>query len=409
LALDDYRGRRLSDMPGVIIDEENGRRARAAQSARLPYTDFEYGRTRADGTVVWISTSGVPILDEDGSFRGYCGIARDVTARVEAEQALKERDRRFRQLFETTSDWLWETAAGGAITYVSPNFEALYGVAVADLLGKRLIDHAGAKIQPEMAKKAIAAAMARQPLRDVVYSHELAGGRLIWVKTNAIPIYDVKGAYCGYWGVSKDVTAEIEADRMLRESERQFRQVLEAAADYYWEQDAQYAYSQISPGYEGLLGVSIAESLGKRLSDIPGVSIDPEMGRMALKAMKAKQPYRDFVFSRKTPDGKKRWFKSSAAPIVDRNGVFQGYRGVGAEITQQVEAVAAARLAQERLNEAVAHVSQPIVVFDGEGCGVAFNQAFTDLHYAPNTNTPVIQGVSFRELAEWQLRVGFYA
>src|SRR5580658_1913205 len=408
MSLDDYRGRRLSDMPGVTIDAEVGKRILAAQTARRPYEEFIYSRKRPDGTTVWINTSGAPMFDDDGKYRGYCGIARDVTGQIEAEKALHQRDRSFRQLYETASDWLWETSVGGILTYISPNFQELYGLPIAELLGRRLIDHSSARIDPAMGQKAMAAIMARAPLRGILYTHEFAGGRVIRVKTNAVPVFDAEGVFRGYLGVSKDVTAELEAERVLRESEAQFRQVLEAAADYYWEQDARYRYSYLSPGYEKLFGIPPEESFGKRLTDLSGVSVDPEMGRMALRAQKTKQPYRDFIYCRTIPDGGKRWFKSSAAPIFNRNGEFDGYRGVGAEITQQVEAEATARLALQRLKEAVGHVSQPIAVFDTEDRIVGFNQAFTDLHLAPNTNTPVCLGASFRDLAEWQLRCGFY-
>src|SRR6185312_3195836 len=56
-----------------------------------------------------------------------------------------------------------------------------------------------------------------------------------------------------------------------------------------------------------------------------------------------------------------------------------------------------------------------VVVYDADKRAVAFNQAFTDLHRAPDVgqaryyeNTPVRQGVSFEDLAKWQLQTGFY-
>jgi signal transduction histidine kinase len=61
------------------------------------------------------------------------------------------------------------------------------------------------------------------------------------------------------------------------------------------------------------------------------------------------------------------------------------------------------------LHDAVAHVTQPFVFYDAQHRATAFNQAFTDLHREPGGTLPVAHGVSFRELAEWQLRVGFYA
>jgi signal transduction histidine kinase len=149
--------------------------------------------------------------------------------------------------------------------------------------------------------------------------------------------------------------------------------------------------------------------LGKRFTESRDLRITPEMGRMVLLAMKARQPYRDFVYSRKAPDGKIRWFKLSGTPILDKGGVFQGYRGVGAEITSHVEAEQAARLAHRSLHDAVAHVTQPFVVYDAANRAIAFNQAFTDLFKQAVSKSPVVQGVSFRELAEWQLGFGFYA
>jgi PAS domain-containing protein len=109
------------------------------------------------------------------------------------------------------------------------------------------------------------------------------------------------------------------------------------------------------------------------------------------------------------PDGKTRWFKISGMPFFGADGSLQGYRGIGADITAHVEADQAARLAQSRLHDAVAHVTQPFVFYDAHHRATAFNQAFTDLHRNPGHNSPVAQGVSFRELAEWQVRYGFYA
>jgi|HubBroStandDraft_1064217.scaffolds.fasta_scaffold00390_2 PAS domain S-box-containing protein len=338
--------------------------------------------------------------------------ASDLSRQIRLEEALAESRRaehRYRQLSEAASDWFWEADAKGYVTYISPKYETLYGGEIGALLGKRINEMPGVTIAPAVAEMARAAIKARQPFYDYIYSIQLPSlGRTLWVHTTSIPVIDENGEVQGFRGASREITAQVEAEQALRESEQQFRRVLEAASDYYWEQDTLYRFVSLSRDSDTLFGVPRAEVIGKRLSDIPTVSIDPENGKMALLAHKAKQPFRDFIYARQTPDGKKRWYKVSAAPIFDRNGTFGGYRGVGAEITRQVEVATAARLAEQRLNEAVAPISQPIVVYDSDDRVIAFNQPFTDLHQAPNTNTPVCQGVSFRELAGWQLRFGFY-
>jgi PAS domain S-box-containing protein len=339
---------------------------------------------------------------------------RDLTA---SESALRRAEARYRQLFETASDWYWEQDTKGCLTLVSANFEAMYGVSIADMIGKRANHMADATFDVESGRRSLAAIKARQPFRDLLYSRSLADGRTIQVRTSGIPMFDGSGQFCGYCGVSKDVTAQLESERALRESEQETRRVLEAAADAYWEQDEGYRYTYLSPSWEDRLGFVAAECIGKRQTEISGMSPGIDAAAMVLAAIKAKQPYRDFVFAHVFADGSKRWFKASGAPIFDQGGKFKGYRGIAAEITQQVEAEAVARLAQEDLHEAVAHVTQPISVYDEKDRLRACNQAFVDLHMRISRLVgPVTQaklrwqtGAAYRELAEWQVSSGFYA
>jgi PAS domain S-box-containing protein len=202
--------------------------------------------------------------------------------------------------------------------------------------------------------------------------------------------------------IATDITRETQT------TER-FRQLFEIAADFYWEADTEARVTHISGDYEGVVGIPPAEALGKRLREVPGVSIAPEMSQMALQAILNRRSFRDLVYSRTLPNGEKRWLKLSAVPIFDADGTFRGARGVGAEITKHIEAEQAARLAQSRLHDAVAHVTQPLVLYDANDGAVAYNQAFVDLHRYPDLTQPVFQGVSFRALAERQLASGLFA
>jgi PAS domain S-box-containing protein len=284
----------------------------------------------------------------------------------------------------------------------------MYGISIAGMLGKRLNDLAEVQIDPESAQKAAAAVKARQPYRDLLFTRRLPDGRTVHVKTSGVPVFGGDGQFCGYCGVAKDVTAQLESERALRESERELREVLEAGADHYFEMDAQYRHVYVSESFATTFGIPTAEWIGKRFTEVPGVSVSPEMAKLGLDAHRAKQRYRDLVWSFKTREGTK-WLKSSGAPIFDRKGVFQGYRGMTAEITKHVEAEAAARLARQHLDEAVAHIAEAIAVYDAEDRAIAFNQAFMNLHLhmVPGVNPPSYIGVAFREISEWQLRVGF--
>jgi PAS domain S-box-containing protein len=360
---------------------------------------------KADGTIVTVRLESTPV---DGSSASLVA-AIDVTPQREAERKLALRERYHEQLFETASDWYWEHDAKARITFISPNFEAVTGVSIAEMRGKRLADMPQIKFDPEKGLAALAEVRARRPFRDCLHSVALADGSLLWVGTSGIPMVDENGAFRGYCGVSKDVTAQIEAERVLRESEKWARQLFEVSADYYWETDAEFRYTYLSPAFERFLGVAPEQMIGLRMTEDPHVSIEPEMGKMVVSACIARESFRDFVYARKFPDGTTRWFKTSGMPNFDKDGAFKGYRGLGADITRHVEADQAARLAQNRLHDAVAHLTQPVVFYDAQGRAIAYNQAFTDLHRDPAKPGPVGQGVSFRALAEWQFCTGFYA
>jgi PAS domain S-box-containing protein len=334
-----------------------------------------------------------------------------VEATEAGDQELRKSERRYQQLFEVATDWFWETDTENRATYVSPNVEAALGLPPSAYCGKRLADTEGVIMDPEAARTSLAAIKAQQPYRDFIYGRKLPNGKVIWVNSGGAPFFDKDGTFLGYRGIARDVTAQVEGERKLRESEQRFRQLFEIGADYYWEMDDKHRMTFVSPEsfHDELYGVPASQIYGKRLSESPAVSFSPETGLKMLQAVKAKAPYRDAVISIDHPSGKKRWISVCGAPTFDAHREFRGYRGVSVEITARIEAEAAARLAQRQLHDAVVHLSQPFAVFDAEGRAVACNQAFADLYRTPTVNSPVHTGITFRELAEWQLRMGFYA
>ena len=61
--------------------------------AHQPFRDFVYSTKSANGTPVYVRTSGKPLFDARGNFLGYRGTATDITATIRAdhaERALRE-------------------------------------------------------------------------------------------------------------------------------------------------------------------------------------------------------------------------------------------------------------------------------------------------------------------------------
>lgn len=77
------------EVPVGGVSDEQWAEHRRQLEAHLPFRDFEYQRTLETGETRWITTSGLPIFDRSGRFRGYRGVGRDITDRKRSEDRMR--------------------------------------------------------------------------------------------------------------------------------------------------------------------------------------------------------------------------------------------------------------------------------------------------------------------------------
>src|SRR5712675_1940047 len=82
-------GKTRWEVPYLETDAEAWRKHRETLEAHLPFRDFELARPASDGGKRYMSVSGLPVFDEAGRFIGYRGVARHITERKRAEEALR--------------------------------------------------------------------------------------------------------------------------------------------------------------------------------------------------------------------------------------------------------------------------------------------------------------------------------
>lgn len=97
--------------------------------------DFEHETFRKDGSKIWLSVNARTVRDEAGKILYYEGTARDITERKHAEQALRESEERYRELFENSKDALYVHDMSGCYTSVNRAAERLSGYTREELIG----------------------------------------------------------------------------------------------------------------------------------------------------------------------------------------------------------------------------------------------------------------------------------
>ena len=80
-------GKTREELAGEAATDEKWQHHLEDLRNHRPFRDFRFHRTGHDGRVQYLSTSGTPIHDENGTFKGYVGIGSDLTAQMEAEHA----------------------------------------------------------------------------------------------------------------------------------------------------------------------------------------------------------------------------------------------------------------------------------------------------------------------------------
>ena len=81
-----------------------------------------------DGRETWVSTTKVPLQDAQGNVMGTFGISRDITARKNAERALRESEERYRSFFERNLAATFVSTSDGEILECNPAFRQMFGI-----------------------------------------------------------------------------------------------------------------------------------------------------------------------------------------------------------------------------------------------------------------------------------------
>ena len=134
--------------------------------------------------------------------------------------------------------------------------------------------------------------------------------------------------------ISMDLTEQREFETKLAESERQFRDFANIAADWFWEMDADFRFSYQSERFEEITGIPTSSVIGRTLEEaFKGHIDDTEKWKRHFAAMESYQPY-EMEWEVEKDDGTRRILCTTARPRFDDAGVFQGYRGVGRDVTE---------------------------------------------------------------------------
>lgn len=170
------------------------------------------------------------------------------------------------------------------------------------------------------------------------------------METSGIPILDKQGEFCGYRGISRDITERERAEEQLRESEEKYRHLVENIHDVLFAISDDGVITYVSPAVESLSGYLPAEIMGRHFREF----IYPEDLPRAKDAFEqiASGVFEPSEYRVLTASGGVRWVRSSSKGLM-ADGRFVGLQGLLTDITFRKEAEAEKERLEAQLRQAL--------------------------------------------------------
>jgi len=183
--------------------------------------------TTPDGK--WWEVIGEPVCDRDGEIRGAIEIARDITERKKAEEALSQSEERLKILFESAPDAIYLNDLKGNIVDGNRAAEEMTGYKREELIGKNLAE--SGLLLPEQVPEVIARleknAMS-EPMGPEEFTLKRKDGSYVTVEVRTFPVRI--GNQTLSLGIARDISERKKAEEEIRKLSTAVEQSIDGIA-----------------------------------------------------------------------------------------------------------------------------------------------------------------------------------
>ncbi|HMO82444.1 MAG TPA: PAS domain S-box protein [Pyrinomonadaceae bacterium] len=300
-------------------------------NGRSDQTAYEIDCLKKDGSRITLEVNST-IIRKDGVPIAVQGIARDVTERKQADEALRESEIRYRELFENANDLIYTHDLRGNFTSLNRAGERITGYAREEAVTMNITQ----VVAPE------SLAAAREMTVRKLATHEpttyeidiiAKEGRRVSLELSTRLIME-KGKPIGVQGIGRDITERRRAEDELKLSERRFRQLGEGIYHQVWTADPDGRLDYVNNRTLQYFGKDSSELLGEGWAgcvhpdDLPGCL---DRWRESLRTGKIYA----VEFRLRRSDGAYRWHRAVANPGSDADGNIIKWYGTNTDIDDQ--------------------------------------------------------------------------
>jgi two-component system, cell cycle sensor histidine kinase and response regulator CckA len=317
----------------------------------------------------WLDRYASSLVDRaTGEVKGVIEFVRDITAELEAENALRESEQKSRLLVKNIPAVVFKGYSDWSLDFVDDKIEELTGYSKEEFNAKRMKWRD--LILPEDldgVKKTFLQALktTKSYIREYRIRHK--SGQIVWIQALGQIFLDEQGQIESVGGVFFDISDRKQAEADLQESEKRYRLLAENVTDVIWIMDLDLKLTYISPAVKLLTGYRVEEYLPLTLEQLM-TPASQEVARnalaeeLALENGDSPDSARPIIVELELcrQDGSTVWVEAKTTFLRDTEGRPVGLLGVTRDITVRRKLEDQLRQAQKmevvgRLAGGVAH------------------------------------------------------
>ena len=346
---------------GAPLDPEE-RPTRVTVRTGKPQTGRIVGIKRnkggASGSVTWLSVNtGFLRRPDETDYYGLVSTVTDITAQHDAEARLKESEARFRRTFELAGSGMAHIGMDRRFIRVNRRLCEILGYPEEELLqltGRQISHPDDLDIINEQRPRLYSGEVDRVQLEK---RYVRKNGTVVWVQFTMTVERDAQGKPLYEIAVYEDITAQLDTQLRLRESEARFRQTFELAASGMCHViDGRFV--RVNKSLCQILGYSERELLGKHVKEVshPEDRDVTDAGRARIRKGEIDSARFEKRYIR--ADGTVVWCRVSIALVRDVFGMPQYEVAIFDDITDRKQAEESLSAAHEELKRSNAELEQ---------------------------------------------------
>ena len=300
--------------------------------------------------------------------------ARDITQRRSTEEALRDREARYKYIFEHGHVANALVGLDGTIIDANQSAAELYGYDKSEIVGKSLLNfftvESGTKVGD-----AVAAGLRGEYVGPIELDVVTKQGPRKFLFPGGYHTAVEGGKEVGFLVSAVDITQRTSVEEALKQSEERYRTILEEMEDGYFEVDLAGNFTFVNDAVCRQLGYPREELVGMNNRNITATDDIEKVYKAFNKVYREGQPIRDFTFKIVRKDGGVGRGELAVFPLRNEKGDIIGFRGIGRDIGERLQMIEDLRRSEERYRTVLDEMEEAYYELDLSGRLTFFNDA----------------------------------